>query len=121
MTSNWPPAVWNDLRSVTHPMGKRKMSERHGTVAPRGQGGGGMDVARNGMTSPQVRLVFTLGRAKLYEGNCMDWLARAPDSSIHAVVTDPPYGLVEYTEKEQAKLRRGRGGVWRIPPSFDGH
>jgi len=37
------------------------------------------------------------------------------------VVTDPPYGLVEYTEKEQAKLRNGRGGVWRIPPSFDGH
>jgi site-specific DNA-methyltransferase (adenine-specific) len=36
-------------------------------------------------------------------------------------VTDPPYGLVEYTEKEQAKLREGRGGVWRIPPSFDGH
>jgi DNA modification methylase len=37
------------------------------------------------------------------------------------VVTDPPYGLVEYTEKEQTKLRNGRGGVWRIPPSFDGH
>ena len=39
----------------------------------------------------------------------------------HAVVTDPPYGLVEYTEKEQIKLRNRRGGVWRIPPSFDGH
>jgi DNA modification methylase len=36
-------------------------------------------------------------------------------------VTDPPYGLIEYTEKEQLKLRNGRGGVWRIPPSFDGH
>jgi site-specific DNA-methyltransferase (adenine-specific) len=38
-----------------------------------------------------------------------------------AIVTDPPYGLVEYTEVEQRKLRAGRGGVWRIPPSFDGH
>jgi site-specific DNA-methyltransferase (adenine-specific) len=38
------------------------------------------------------------------------------------VVTDPPYGLLEYTETEQAKLRRGMGGgVWRVPPSFDGH
>jgi DNA modification methylase len=37
------------------------------------------------------------------------------------VVTDPPYGLIEYSEKEQRKLRRGTGGVWRIPPSFDGH
>ena len=36
-------------------------------------------------------------------------------------MTDPPYGLVEYTDAEQAKLRAGQGGVWRIPPSFDGH
>jgi site-specific DNA-methyltransferase (adenine-specific) len=28
---------------------------------------------------------------------------------------------VEYAPQEQAKLRAGRGGVWRIPPSFDGH
>jgi len=45
--------------------------------------------------------------------------ARDPDS-IHAIVTDPPYGLKEYTEREKTKLRAGRGGVWRIPPSFDG-
>jgi site-specific DNA-methyltransferase (adenine-specific) len=45
--------------------------------------------------------------------------ARAP-SSIHAIVTDPPYGLREYTAVEKEKLRKGRGGVWRIPPSFDG-
>jgi DNA modification methylase len=64
---------------------------------------------------------FTCGRATLYVGDCLDWLARQPPQSIHAVVTDPPYGLVEYTRKEQAKLRKGRGGVWRIPPSFDGH
>jgi hypothetical protein len=36
------------------------------------------------------------------------------------VVTDPPYGLFEYTTEQQRKLRNGRGGVWRIPPSFDG-
>jgi len=36
------------------------------------------------------------------------------------VVTDPPYGLFEYTPEQQAKLRNGKGGVWRIPPSFDG-
>jgi site-specific DNA-methyltransferase (adenine-specific) len=43
------------------------------------------------------------------------------DNSIHAVVTDPPYGLHEYTPEQQTKLRNGQGGVWRIPPSFDGH
>lgn len=52
--------------------------------------------------------------------DAFDWLATMPANSIHAVVTDPPYGLVEYSEKEQAKLDKGRGGVWRIPPSFDG-
>jgi site-specific DNA-methyltransferase (adenine-specific) len=36
-------------------------------------------------------------------------------------VTDPPYGLVEYAVNQQEKLRNGRGGVWRIPPSFDGN
>jgi site-specific DNA-methyltransferase (adenine-specific) len=45
--------------------------------------------------------------------------SQAPDS-IHAIVTDPPYGLKEYTAKEKDKLRKGRGGVWRIPPSLDG-
>lgn len=29
--------------------------------------------------------------------------------------------LVEYSEREQRKLHGGRGGVWRLPPSFDGH
>jgi DNA modification methylase len=64
---------------------------------------------------------FSVGRTTLYRADCFDWLARQADQSIHAVVTDPPYGLQEYSEKEQEKLRRGRGGVWRIPPSFDGH
>ena len=62
-----------------------------------------------------------VGKAKLYDADCFDWLSCEPPSSIHACVTDPPYGLLEYTEVEQQKLRNGKGGVWRIPPSFDGH
>jgi len=62
-----------------------------------------------------------VGRAKLIEANCFDWLRSCEARSVHAVVTDPPYGLLEYSPIEQAKLRRKRGGVWRIPPSFDGH
>lgn len=65
--------------------------------------------------------VATVGKAKLYQADCFDWLASEPPSSIHACVTDPPYGLIEYTEAEQEKLRTGKGGIWRIPPSFDGH
>lgn len=58
---------------------------------------------------------------QIYNADAFDWLARAPENSIHAVVTDPPYGLIEYTQKELSKLKNGRGGVWRIPPAFDGH
>ena len=64
---------------------------------------------------------FTHGRATLFHDNALNWLADQPKNSIQAIVTDPPYGLQEYTAKEQAKLRSGKGGVWRIPPSFDGH
>lgn len=65
--------------------------------------------------------VAIVGKAKLYEADCFEWLASEPTSSLHACVTDPPYGVLEYTEEEQEKLRKGKGGVWRIPPSFDGH
>lgn len=67
---------------------------------------------------PQRRQI---GLATLYAADCMRWLVGEQENSVHAVVTDPPYGLHEYTPKEQGKLRAGRGGVWRIPPSFDGH
>ena len=62
-----------------------------------------------------------IGKATLVRGDCLDWLRQREANSIHAVVTDPPYGLNEYSAKEQIKMRDGRGGIWRIPPSFDGH
>lgn len=61
------------------------------------------------------------GRASLVHADCFDWLEQQAEKSIHAVVTDPPYGMHEYTPEQQAKLRNGKGGVWRIPPSYDGH
>ncbi len=64
---------------------------------------------------------FSVGSARMVNSDCIGWLQAQPDGSLHAVVTDPPYGLHEYTPEQQAKLRKGEGGVWRIPPSFDGH
>lgn len=61
------------------------------------------------------------GRATLFHADCFDWLEQQEDNHFHAVVTDPPYGLHEYTPEQQTKLRAGKGGVWRMPPSFDGH
>lgn len=52
--------------------------------------------------------------------DCFAWLADQADCSLHAVCTDPPYGLIEFAPEQVAKLRAGRGGVWRIPPSMNG-
>ena len=60
------------------------------------------------------------GKYAVYHADAFEWLAQAESCSIHAVVTDPPYGLVEYTARELEKRENGQGGVWRIPPAFDG-
>ncbi len=75
-------------------------------------------------SSPQVDRTehkqFRFGQASMVLAECNSWLDEQAPNTMHAVVTDPPYGLLEYSDSEQEKLRRGRGGVWRIPPSFDG-
>ncbi len=60
------------------------------------------------------------GQFEVHKTDAFEWLAKAEPRSIHAVVTDPPYGLIEYKPEQLRKLRDGHGGVWRIPPSFDG-
>lgn len=64
---------------------------------------------------PEAKELFAIHLADAFA-----WLESREPQSIHAVVTDPPYGLKEYSDTEKQKLRNGRGGVWRIPPSFDG-
>lgn len=64
---------------------------------------------------------FEAGRFTLVNADCLEWMQRRESNSLHAVVTDPPYGLFEYSDEQQLKLRNGKGGVWRIPPSFDGN
>lgn len=71
-------------------------------------------------SKPQSRNTFRYGAATLVNADCLEWLRERENCSLHAIVTDPPYGLIEYNEEEQSKLRKGKGGVWRIPPAFDG-
>src|ERR1051326_937638 len=80
-------------------------------------------LATHAVLPEQLRYSFARPHCAPYEigcANAFDWLASAPPRSIHAVVTDPPYGLLEYPPSQLEKRRSGRGGVWRIPPSFDG-
>jgi site-specific DNA-methyltransferase (adenine-specific) len=63
----------------------------------------------------------SIGDTLLVHANCFDWLDRCPPNTIHAVVTDPPYGIKEYERDQLEKRDQGSGGTWRIPPSFDGN
>lgn len=57
---------------------------------------------------------------QIIPSDCREWLKVQPPNSFHAIITDPPYGMREYSEKELEKLNRGRGGIWRIPPKIGG-
>ncbi len=75
-----------------------------------------------GDLTPVLSATYSFEDTSLYLAEAISWLEVQPQESIHACVTDPPYGWSEYSEEEQAKLRNGnRGGIWRIPPKFDGH
>lgn len=70
-------------------------------------------ISKGAAVEPSPRTIYALADA-------IAFCDAIPECSIHAIVTDPPYGLIEYDEKNLTKRRNGRGGVWRIPPSFDG-
>jgi site-specific DNA-methyltransferase (adenine-specific) len=62
-----------------------------------------------------------IGRSGVIHADCFEWLSLLPENSLHAIVTDPPYGVKEYDLDQIEKRANGNGGIWRIPPSFDGH
>jgi site-specific DNA-methyltransferase (adenine-specific) len=61
-----------------------------------------------------------VGGSLVVHADCFEWLGRLPARSLHAIVTDPPYGVKEYEVDQLHKRANGNGGIWRIPPSFDG-
>ncbi|MGH7810903.1 MAG: DNA-methyltransferase [Candidatus Binatia bacterium] len=93
--------------------------EKRGLYSAKGSATGEMQRTLAGIQSWHEPVRFD--KASLFHADCFDWIERQPDGCFHAVVTDPPYGLHEYSPEQQAKLRVRKGGVWRIPPAFDGH
>lgn len=63
----------------------------------------------------------TFDKSIIIHADCFEWMGSIPKESIHAIVTDPPYGVKEYDFDQIEKRSNGNGGIWRIPPSFDGH
>ena len=46
-----------------------------------------------------------VGRSRILHADCFEWFRRIPENSLHAIVTDPPYGVKEYDLDQLAKLR----------------
>lgn len=63
----------------------------------------------------------TIGNSVIIHADCFEWFCKIPKNSIHAIVSDPPYGVKEYNFDQLEKRANGNGGIWRIPPSFDGN
>lgn len=63
---------------------------------------------------------YEFGSSSIIHADCFEWMGRIPKGSFHAIVTDPPYGVKEYDFDQIEKRANGNGGIWRIPPSFDG-
>jgi site-specific DNA-methyltransferase (adenine-specific) len=57
---------------------------------------------------------------RLYNEDAFSWLSRRKARSVHAIVTDPPYGIVEFLPDQLDKRRNGNGGIWRLPMAYDG-
>ena len=68
----------------------------------------------------ELQNIYYLPNYDIVNIDAFEWLESAEPCSIHAVVTDPPYGLLEYKDENLEKRKNGKGGVWRVPPSFDG-
>jgi len=57
-----------------------------------------------------------LGSYQIVRTEAFEWLRQAKRSSVHAVVTDPPYGLIEYSDPELQKMKNGHGGICAFLP-----
>lgn len=112
------------------PKDVRNILRRHPIEAPkileRAFGTDGRESARHSELKTAVTESRTDARPRevrfeIFCEDCFDWMKRRQPGSVHAIVTDPPYGLKEYSPEQKDKLRAGRGGVWRNPPAIDGY
>lgn len=70
--------------------------------------------------TPRVERIRLDAMSSVIPGDALTVMGLLEPDSIDAIVTDPPYGLIEYEPGNHTKLRNGRGGVWRIPPKLNG-
>ena len=43
--------------------------------------------------------------SSMFHGDCLHWLDERPEASFEAIITDPPYGLKEYSPQRANKIK----------------
>jgi DNA modification methylase len=66
-----------------------------------------------------MRKSYRNSRYAIYNADALKWLREQRANSFHAVVSDPPFGIIEYSARELKKRKNGQG-IWRLPNSRDG-
>lgn len=72
------------------------------------------------ISSDNAGATHQIGNSVIMHSDGFRWLSNVSENSLHAIVTDPPYGVKEYDFDQIQKMKSGNGGVWRLPPKFDG-
>jgi len=67
----------------------------------------------NALERPRIpsKGVVLSNLVQTHNRDCPEWLAEQPDNTFHAVVTDAPYGMLEYTPLTGKSKRGGRSGL----------
>ena len=58
-----------------------------------------------------------IGQSRIIHADCLEWLSRLSENTLHAIVTDPPYGVKEY-DLDQLEKRDLRGVRLRMEHGF---
>ena len=53
----------------------------------------------------------SIGKSQLIHADCFEWLGRVAENTLHAIVTDPPYGVKEYDFDQLEKRANENGGI----------
>ncbi len=64
-------------------------------------------------------MIETHPLAALHLADCLDWLRARQDRSLHAIVTDPPFTVVDFEPATLDAKGKDRGS-WRKPPTLGG-
>ena len=50
-----------------------------------------------------------IGQSRIIHADCLEWLSRLSENTLHAIVTDPPYGVKEYDLDQLEKRGQWQG------------